>query len=673
MAGSIFVPIRKKSQDSFIEYYNGIQNFQNISRDTMRERYQYIDRTYQREVLRTVASEKAKAANKRGDSSKYQDITVPIVMPQVESAVTYQTSVFLQEYPLFSAVAGPEYMDAALQLTTALEEQSIRGTWKRELMMSFRDGAKYNFAPMEVCWEEQVTAAVETVNREGQAPTGEAKKVIWSGNKLTRWDPYNTFVDTRVPASEVYKRGEFAGRTQIMSRIELKGFIAALPEKILANIVPAFNSSTASPTTSNTNTQGYFIPEINSDVFSEISNSLNFDWGSWAGMNKASRNMDYKDSYELTTLYARILPEEFDLRIPGGQTPQVYKLHIVNHSVIIYAELQTNAHNMIPVFIGEPQEDGMGYQTKSLATNGTPFQELATSHMSANTASRRKAISDKVLFDPSRILSAHINNDNPSAKVPVRPAAYGSDIKRAVYPFPYRDDQAGTNMQQIQAIIQMGNQLVGQNAVNQGQFIKGNKTNSQFDDVMDNSNGRDQMTSLLYESQIFTPMKEILKLNILQYQGGTTIYNKEEQKQIEIDPVALRKAVMSFKLTDGLTPASKLLKSEAFASAVQVIGSSPEVAGSYNLGPMISYLFKTQGADLSAFEKSPEQTAYEQALGSWQGMMQLAIEKQIDPKVLGLGEQPLPEQFGYDPAKNNPQPPGGDQQQDPQQATQPIA
>ena len=62
---------------------------------------------------------------------------------------------------------------------------------------------------------------------------------------------------------------------------------------------------------------------------------------------------------------------------------------------------------------------------------------------------------------------------------------------------------------------------------------------------------------------------------------------------------------------------------------------------------------KTQGADLTPFEKSPEQVAYENAVSAWQQQMQLVVEaiqksgQPFDPAM--LPPQPLPAQFGYDP------------------------
>lgn len=659
MASSTVVPLGNKSQAAFIAYYQNIQNRSNLTRPETRSRMEEVDRQYQREKDFTQEHIRAQQANRGNDPTKFQNMTVPVVMPQVESAVEYQTSVFLTGYPMFAVVASPQYMDEAVQMETVLENEAKRGGWPKQLMMFFRDGFKHNFAPIEVEWADEVTYSIET-NLKVDKQKGQPKKSIWSGNKLKRLDPYNTFVDTRVPPNEVYKRGEFAGYTELMSRIELKTLISTLPEVIISNIKPAFESGTGTVTavSSSADSQGFYSPSINPAVEPEEYKQPGVNWLSWAGLSEISKDIAYKDSYELTKLYCRVLPSEFNLKIPNSNTPQIYKLYIVNHEHIIYAELQTNAHNYIPIFIGQPMDDGLSYQTKSLAENGIPFQELTSSYMNSIVASRRRAISDRTLYDPSRVSSAHINSANPSAKIPVRPAAYGKNVAEAVYQFPYREDQAGNDMQQVSALLGMSNTLAGQNQARQGQFVKGNKTLHEFESVMQNAQGRDQMVSILLEDQVLIPLKHVLKTNILQFQGGDSLYNRDQDKQIEIDPVALRKAVMEFKISDGLIPSSKIIAGDSWASALQVIGSSPQISSGYNLAPLFSYLMKTQGADLKDFEKSTEQVAYEQALQAWQGAVMAAAEKGIAPE--SLGPQPLPEQFGYQPANNKPTPPEAD-------------
>lgn len=667
MATSTPIIPSKKSQDAFIEFYKSAQNSRNTTSSERRGFFEDVDRTYQREMVQTLEHLRAKAANAMGDANRFQDVTVPVVMPQVESAVTYQTSVFLTGQPLFGVVSSPEFADAAVQLQTVIDEQARVGGWQRELMLFFRDGFKYNFAPLEIEWCREVTYAVET-NLETSPKEGVPTKVLWEGNKMKRLDPYNTFVDERVNPTEVYRRGEFAGYTELVSRIDLKAFIASLPSKIIGSITPAFESSSSVLVGSSHDALGYYIPSINPRSSNNEKNS-GTDWMAWVGLSESrNRNIDYKNFYDLTTMYCRILPSEFDLRIPNGNTPQIFKLHIVNHSVVIFAELQTNAHNFLPILIGQPNEDGLGYQTKSFAENSKPFQEVTTAYMNSIMASRRRAVSDRALYDPSRVARADINSANPSAKIPVRPAAYGKPLSEAVYQFPYREDQAGNSMQQIQSLLGMANHLNGQNRVSQGQFQKGNKTLQEFETVMDNSNGRDQMAAILLEHQVFSPAKHIIKTNVLQYQGGTSIYDENTRQVVEVDPIVLRKAVLKFKVSDGLIPSSKLMNAETFSTALQVIGSSPQITGSYNMGPMFSYLMKMQGADIEAFEKTPEQVAYEQALASWQQTVIMIVEKTKEGTPQ-LPPQPLPQQFNFDPASTQPRPEGTDSLTPTQQPT----
>jgi hypothetical protein len=220
----------------------------------------------------------------------------------------------------------------------------------------------------------------------------------------------------------------------------------------------------------------------------------------------------------------------------------------------------------------------------------------------------------------------------------------------------------------IQQYGAMANMISGQNPVRQGQFVKGNKTQSEFDTVMGNANGRDQLTAIGYETQVFTPLKEILKINILQYQGGTSLYNREKQKQITVDPVALRKAVLNFKVSDGLTPTDKLMDSDTLAVALQQIGTSQVIGAGYNVAPLFSYLMKIKGADISVFEKSPQQQAYEQAMGQYQQMIMQLYKQNPDQDPAKLPPQPLPQNYGYDPAQQA----GSDTSSPPSKVTAPA-
>lgn len=644
--------IPKKSQEAIINYHRSCYTML-ASHWNIREQMREIDLQYQREKDLTKNKQDAKVANRYGDTDRLQNLTIPVVYPQVESAVTYQSSVYLTGVPLFGVHSDPANEDAALQMETIIDNNATRGGWIRELILSFRDGFKYNLAFIEVSWARETTATLETDINFAGGKKAKPKNTIWEGNKLTRWDPYNVFFDTRVAPTELYKEGEFVGRTELMSTIKLKDFINKLPDKMVENIRAAFESGFGSQSAPG-GVEAYYTPQVNPSALINTDPKASFNWMAWASpMGGNERQIQYKNMYEVTTMYARILPSAFGLKVPEQNTPQIWKFVIVNHQVLIYAERQTNAHNYLPVMVMQPNEDGLRFQTKSLATNVQPIQEISSALMNSVIAARRRAISDRGLYDPSRVNKSDINSANPSAKIPVRPSAYGKPLSESYYPIPFNDDQSTLIMQQLGMLGNYANTISGSNPVRQGQFVKGNKTQHEFESVMANANGRDQLCSMLLEAQFFTPMKEILLTDVLQYQGAGTLYNREKEQKVTIDPIAMRNAVLSFKVSDGLTPTDKLMNSDVMMVAMQQIGTSPQLAAGYNIAPMFSYLMKTQGAKLAAFEKSPQQMAYEQAVAAWSQTVQQMAATNKDIKPEQFPPQPTPQQFGYDPTGNN--------------------
>lgn len=645
-----FLP--KKSQEAFIQYHRRLYERMGYQWN-FRGQMEQIDRAFMREQDYTPEQWRAKIANRYGDSNRLQNVVIPIVKPQVAAAVQYQMAVFLDQYPILGVVAAPQFQDAAMQMQALVKENSIRGKWARELYLFFYDGFKYNLSFLECCWDSEVVAALDNDPTYRQGKQGKPKQVIWEGNKLKRWDPYNSYWDVMCLPQELATKGEYAGTTELYTKTALKTLVLKIAGRMKNNEVAAFESPTLiNIGYTNSNLPGYYLPMINPDVV--INQTVIGDnWDTYLGLPASDNSADkinYRGMYEVSKEYVRIMPCDFDLNVPERHTPQVWKLWIVNHSVIIAAERQTNAHGLIPVFCGQPSEDGMGYQTKSLAVDALPFQQVSSALMNSIIASRRRAVNDRLAYDPSRISADHINNPNPAAKIPVRPSAYGKPVGEAVYQFPYRDDQSGHDMQGIQMVVGLADKLSGQNAARQGQFVKGNKTDGQWSDVMSNATGQDRAYSLVYEAQVFTDLKEVLKINYIQYQQPTSVYDASTKQQIDVDPVALRQATLNFEVTDGYLPREKILKSDTMMAALQIIGSSPTLAQGYNISPAFTYLFKTQNVDLGPFEKSPPQIEYEKAMNMWQMAMMEAAKAGAKLET----PMPIPAQFGYDPNMQSP-------------------
>lgn len=652
-----FQPSPKSSQ-AILKFYDEAIAQTNATWD-MRDYFRNIDLSYLREGDWSEDTWKSYLARKGGDFTKFSNIILPIIMPQVESAVTYQQSVFLSGFPIFGAVASPTFADAATQMDTVIGEQQIRGKWVTNLLRSLKNGFKYNYGPTEVAWEQRTSFALEDAQVGDQVDR--QKEVIWQGNLVRSLDPYNTFIDSRVDPTELYEKGEFAGYDELLSRIALKKYLSELPTRI--NVTQALESSlAATPITGNNgNSYGqYYIPDLNPEIVfgGKRAPYSGTNWLAWASIGDSMNpRINYQNTYKKTVLYGRILPGDFGMNVPGRQTPQVWKFIIINGKVLVYAERLTNVHNYIPVLIARPEDDNLEYQTKPFSKNLEPFQDIATALANSNIHARRRAISDRLLYDPSRITKGAIDNASPIARIPVLPKAYGTPVSDAIYQIPFRDEQSQYNTVTMQQFLSLANAVSGLNPARQGQFVKGNKTRAEFEEIMQFANGRDQTKAITLEGTFFAPMKEIVKLNTLQYQAGVSLYSREENTIVSIDPVKLRQAGVEFKLSDGLQPNEKLVDGESLALAFQTLAASPNLSAGYNLAPMFSYLMKMRGAKLRPFEKSPQQQAYEQAVQAWNQTVMMILEKVVKqypdapPEEVQkmLPPQPMPEQFGYTP------------------------
>lgn len=573
--------------DKVLEYVRNVTTSRAITYEH-RNRMLEADKRAMREPLR--------------DGDKKLELEVPIITPQISSMVAYLSRTFLTTKGIFPVAAAPEAQDAAVQYGALLEKFANDWQWRRNIMLSFNDGAKYNLMGVEAGWMSKKVGVVATTFAEGSA-TLATKKETQAGFCIRRLDMYNTFWDMSVEAAKVSEEGDFAGYYEVMTSMKLRRFLDSLPDN------SNFNHKLNEVLVSVPMQQHYYVPRVNVGATNMAKGPVNWDTFLTDG---TSNNSPHTTMHEVTTVYARIIPKNLDIikGVPANGSPQIWKFVIVNGMHVVYAERRTNAHDKLPIVLGQPREDGLGYQTKSLAEELYDVQKLCSTLWSMEIESTRRIIADRGLYDPSKVREEDINNPSPTAKVPVRNTAYGQPLSSAYYQIPYSDPGLGTRSGIAQQLTQFANAVSGSNQVQQGQFVKGNKTNDQFDEVMQNSDARQVMMALLIEDQFFTPIKELMKSDLLQYQQPVEVFDKQSGQRVKVDSAILRNQQADFTIADGLIGTDKLMSTELLGSALQMVASSPQLAGEYNIGALFSYLMSLRGAkNLQKFEKTPDEKA----------------------------------------------------------------
>lgn len=617
-------------------------------------RFQRIDRYYHRENFKTPEVLAAERAAKAGDKTKLREIIIGLVKQHVDSAVGYLQETYLSGYPIFPVVSEPGQADqAAIQLETIIADHCYEAGWEAEFLLAFQDSMRYNEAFLEVEWCYRKVAAIGASDEVQKSNGNKATETEWAGNVITRWDPYNTFYDPRVAFHKLALEGEYIGHKEIWTKIKLKSFI--LDKQ--ADKLPVMNPVKSLQCEPSGDTGRYFAPVVILNDEEQRGSVTN--WAEYGGFVTGAKEVltgaegsRYSNQYEVTTLYARLIPSEYGISVNAKNTPQIWKFIVVNDQYVIWAEQLTNAHGYLPVVTCQPVDPGLGTQAKSFADGVTSYQDTASALWNLGLAANRRMVVDRMIYDPSKIDVMQMNNPNAAAKIPLRASAYGTNPAQAVYAVPFNVGQANSLFSEAQGVVGFADELNGQNRASRGQFQKGNKSRYEYSDVMSNSNANNRAYALQWEIQSFSIIKKILLLNVLQYADQQTLFNRDLQADVTINPVEIRKAAVKFKVADGVRPADKLLNGDDWSGALNVLSTNQQIGAEYNVGGIFESLMAQKGVNLRPFKIPDSKRMYDQALSAWQQQAQLAAEKGMEFKV----PMPDPKAYGVNPQQPNAQP-----------------
>lgn len=510
------------------------------------------------------------------------DVIPPIVVAQVDSFVAYLSEVFLTGSPLFPVVSNPTNKAWAEKLEVLLDDHAQLGKYTRQLALFIRNAVKYNFSAIELDWTSiekfSVADSIETTS--GRTVDRSERKFT----KLKNLNVRNTVWDASIAPGDVAEHGDYAGYVERLSRMKLKRLLNKwTKEGKVYNADKAMGSAGVVQTAPTINYRE--DPQISDYIDQSTTRGRDgLDWEAWMDNRPSKRgNKGAMGAvYEIFYLYARIMPADFGITAPGPNTPQIWKFAIVNNNCMVYASRVISAYDYLPILFGQPLEDGLNYQTQSVAEGEIPFQKAAATLFNIRFAAARRAVSDRALYIPDMIKPSDINSPVPAPKIPVHISALSNKkIGDAYAQIPFDMRGTETTIQDAATIVQFSNQLHGVNAPRQGMFQKGNKSVKEWDDTMGSSDGRMRMPALILEAQVFTPMKDMMKLNIFQYGEDAEVTSQVSGETLDVKMNELRQQVLTFRIADGYTPKAKLANTGSLTELMGMINQSPILQQAY--------------------------------------------------------------------------------------------
>ena len=606
------------SKKEFGKYLVAIHKYRNTAID-FSSYMRKMDELYMREsaILAGSSKDTVKAASRDIDGT----FIAPVILPQLESARAYLTNLFLAQDPIFQAAGNKDNIDAATQFNLLLKRDADTEGWRSELSKGIIGGLKYNLMCEEVSYVTRKTFSVDPQK------IGATREVLRQSNSVRNINLYNAVWDQTVSPSKIHSEGAFAGYVEFMSRIKLIKWFQELPaagvqcsqEQMLAASKWLFQAE--EPIIKSCTWNAKYIDDFRGNG-GTISDFTGFwDNGAPAAsyptryMSANTAELQFR-GYQKFVLYVRILPQDFKVSVPSAKDPQIWKLIWVNNE-LVFAEQQTNAHQHFPMLFSEVLSDGLDYQTLSYAENLRDVQAIISKLWTAELKSTNRVIGDRAVYNPLSINGNHLKSKSGASKIPLTGAAasIGSDPRLAYYQIPYQDPALGLRMSQASQMFAMADKISGQNPTLQGNFVKGNKTDNQFQETVQGTEARLLLMAIMLETNLFTPMKEIIKTNVFQYKIDELVTDSVTKQPLQIDAQKLRQSQIDFELGDGLAAASAKAMLPVIGQSLQMMQVNPLLGQSYDIVGMVSYFLKLSGfRRIKDFEYTPEQKAQNAAL-----------------------------------------------------------
>jgi hypothetical protein len=630
--------ITPASQASLLSFTTKIVEHHKQNSLELRNKMDIIDRAYTRYKASTREGSSGvdeQAAEEACDVFNTKDkVTPPIVVSQVDSYVGYLADVFLSGYPLFPVLSTPATKKWAEQLEVLMDDHALLGAYPRQLLLFLREAVKYNYAGIELDWDtvERYSTITDFLPESANGRKLERSSKYF--NRLRRLDPRNIIRDCTVLPCDVAEHGDFAGYVEMMSMTRMKRWLIKEQKKNKCfNIEKAMSTQVSTNLESTTFTA---LPQVSDYVTNDgyKAGSGGVDWDAYAEGNtvKKRKTPSYGAMYEKVVIYARVIPLDHGIAAPQPNTPQIWKLVVINGKVIVCAHRVISAYDMLPILIGQPLEDGFGEQTQSIAEGEIPFQQAAETLFNIRFSAARRAVSDRALYNSNVLTPAQVNSKAAAAKIAVNinPLNTNQTLDSVYRPIPFDMRGTETAIGDAQTIVAFSKELHGLNAARSGQFQRGNKSVKEWDDVMGGSENRLRLPALTLEHQVFAPLKSMMALNILQYGEDAEIVSQKSGDVVSINIQELRERAMSFRVADGYTPKSKMASTDMLTQGMQIIANSPILQQAYgsHLPGMFAHLMSLGGVR-GLDEYNPQAQA--PASAATTNLQQAAIQQPITP------------------------------------------
>lgn len=525
---------------------------------------------------------------------EYVTIQIPYTYGMAMTMHTYLTSIFLSRNPVYQFQGRyGESEDNVLAVESLMQYQVQVGGQMAPYYIWFNDAISYGIGIIGSYWaeEEHVISQIErqpVLGPNGRAIPGKTKAVLtketvegYKGNKVFNIRPYDYIADPRVPLSDP-NRGEFCGRHiqlfhNTLKRRALTG--QYYNQKVVEGLMKGKGSDWLNQFFPDTNKQSD-APDIS------------------AGSQGTQDNLLY-DGVRGYELCVEIIPKQW--KLGSTEYPEKWVFTVIQDKVIIEARPLGLYHNRFPYEVMETDIDGYALFKRSLYDTARPMQQTLNWLINTHFYAVRKSLNGSYIYDPSRLTISDMLDDGPGMRVRMRPEAYGSDVRNAIYEINQGAEVTGTHLQDSVFMQRLMEQAFGINATAQGVVNPGGrKTATEVRSSTSSSLSRTKTIAEYISADAMGPFAALLLQTTQQlYEddqkirlAGDAVNRPEGFVQVTPESIA---GMYDYSPIDGTLPVDRVSLVNMWGGLMAQLRQYPQIAQQYDMAKIFTWVAQLGG------------------------------------------------------------------------------
>lgn len=535
---------------------------------------------------------KRKTLRKNG-KPQFTTLEIPYSYAMLLSAHTYVTSVFLSRSPIHQFMARhgqPE--QATMGLEALIDYQVTVGGAVPVYYIWLHDMMKYGLGVMCEYWDEEFTNVTEIVERPkkylGIEMPGTKEKVRqtrrvagYTGNKMFNIRPQDWYPDPRVTLAN-FQRGEFCGRyVEVGWNTLLKGRENGRYYNLETLARVGKTGSLAGER--DTGGKSMQLPDA-------AQQSIDF---SRLAVDEADKGF-----FGLLEMEIELVPKDWG--VGSSTSPEKWVFTLGNDEVIIDARPMNYNHGKFSCNVLEYEIEGYNLSKRGMLEVLQPLNSTMEWLFNTHFFNVRKALNDQYVVDPSRVTMKDMTDPNAGKLVRLRPEAYGTDARTAVFQLQ-TNDMTRTHIGDVAIVGDLMQRATGvvdniMGMLNQG----GRKTATEV--RTSSTMGVNRLKTLSeYASAVgFAPHAQKLVQNTQQLLEKEQMYRVAGDLAPQMAPYVLVspdtiQGFFDFVPVDGTMPVDRFAQSNLWKDILMNVGRVPQVAQQYDMAGIFAWMARLAG------------------------------------------------------------------------------